>query len=139
MEKREVGAGSGLRIGVERKGESKSTLIYGNPLGLELANSDRLALIAAFPLSFSSSLSCSVASTLPFALRSYSRVYFSRSRRMASDEISRLPRGSPLMLTAVLIAETRGNRLPFARKNYLCRRSRHEPKKTTARTNELQL
>lgn len=60
-------------------------------------------------------------------------MYFSRNRRMASDEISRLPRGSPLMLTAVVIAEMRRNRLPFTRKNYLCRRFWHEPKKASAK------
>lgn len=54
-EKRSVGEQVGVvqsyGLAWKGKGESKSTLIYGNPLGLELANSDRLALIAAFPLS----------------------------------------------------------------------------------------
>lgn len=96
------------------KGESKSTLIYGNPLGLELGNSDRLALIAAFPL--------------PPPPPPFFRVYFYRSRRMASDEISRLPLARTTF--DACCHSNCWNALKsasiFSQKLSLCRRSSHD-------------
>lgn len=76
--------------GITKGGAKKYTLIYGNPLSLELANSDERPC------------ACPPASA-----------YFSHRRRVASDEIWHLPHEPPLMPdAAILIArETRGKRL----------------------------